>query len=117
MKDDTFYLNPRDEVVQLPALSATRQDAGEGHRLLRLARAFGSADGLVYRLPDIMWGKWPNAIIEMNDHKGTLTVVWRDAEAQALFGWALESAWNSLAEYNLIDAFEREDWWPAATIT
>jgi hypothetical protein len=42
--------------------------------------------------------QWAGALIQLEDAKGELTAVWRDAEAQAQFAHLVDEAWAAQGE-------------------
>jgi hypothetical protein len=91
-------------MTHTPTYHAHRGDTDETWRIDRLKAVYETADRLIAALgPDAPGvGLWSGSIIDLHDHKGTLTVLWTDAVAIQVLSWAVKAAWNAQSEYTPI---------------
>jgi len=86
-------------VVDPPVVSATNSDT-ESWRIARVMAAWGSASAAVALLSHRYQSQWAGAIVELNDHKGTLEVTWRDEQSRMLFEGVIMGAWERAGEHS-----------------
>ena len=85
------------ESFAMPALSAYNE-ATELFRIPRLGSAWGGACTAVRLLSNRYQARWSEAIVSLNDHKGTLQVTWRDAQSRVMFEGVMMGAWEREGE-------------------
>jgi hypothetical protein len=81
-----------------PELSAYNDH--EAGRLERIAATWGSACTAVRLLSYRYQRFWDGAVLALRDHKGTLTVTWRDKDSRSMFEGIVMGAWEHQGEHN-----------------